>query len=90
MPISCSVQTTSSVATLPVAPGAKGHPPRPAKEASYTVTPGDFVTPTGGGTRERHLRHFDNRIELDGRMEGFNHFSAAAPDRLMLIVSAWA
>ncbi len=39
MPMSCSMCTTSSVATLPVAPGAYGQPPRPPTLASNSVTP---------------------------------------------------
>src|SRR5918997_4579112 len=38
-PIRSNIQTTSSVATLPVAPGAKGQPPRPPAEASNTRRP---------------------------------------------------
>ena len=39
MPMSCSMCTTSSVATLPVAPGAYGQPPSPPTLASNSVTP---------------------------------------------------
>ena len=35
----CSMYTTSSVATFPLAPGAYGHPPNPATELSTTPTP---------------------------------------------------
>src|SRR5689334_470449 len=34
-----NMYTTSSVATLPVAPGAYGHPPKPDTAASTTATP---------------------------------------------------
>ena len=38
-PARCNIQTRSSVATLPEAPGAKGQPPRPPQLASSTRTP---------------------------------------------------
>ena len=39
MPMPCNMNTTSSVATLPVAPLAYGHPPKPATDESYCHTP---------------------------------------------------
>src|SRR2546428_13069426 len=39
MPRPCSMYTTSSVATLPEAPAAYGHPPTPATEAPNVPTP---------------------------------------------------
>ena len=59
IPIPDSMYKTSSVATLPVAPLAKGQPPRPATEESMTETPIEK------GSLEKRLDLSENTFDFD-------------------------